>query len=123
MSGQTTAMTATVGMVAAVSTGGPLSEVFGELAAVEAIMGLGGGITMAIGNRETIRETLRGGVIGMLLAVGFGALAPVVVAKVLGLPSDGTTITPQTAAAYSFAIGLGHHLIIDRMNRKKAEKS
>jgi hypothetical protein len=116
---QTTTTFAAVGTAVAASAGGPLAQVFGELAAVEAIMGAGGGVAMAIGNRETLRETVRGGALGCLLAVGFGTLTPVIVSKFLGLESHEQVIGPQAMAAYSFAIGLSQHLIIDKISRKK----
>jgi len=118
MTGQVTATT-TVGMVIAVSAGGPLSEVFGEIAAVEAIMGLGGGITMGIVSKENLRETIRGGAVGMFLAFGLGSLGPVLLSKILDLPPEADPTSPQVIAAYSYAIGLFHHLIIDKILRGK----
>jgi hypothetical protein len=112
-------ITATVGIPLAAMAGGPLAQVFGELTLVEAIMGLGGGVTMAVGSRETLRETVRGGFLGSVLAVGFGALAPVIVSKFLGVSSSEQIVGPQATAAYSYAIGLGQHLIIDKISRKK----
>lgn len=125
MMAQTTTMTAAVGTATAAAVGGPLSQVFDEMTAIAAIMGMFGGLTMAISNRETWREMVRGGILGLFLAVGFGALAPTIGSKLIemltGSPVGGDVIGPEGMAAYSYVIGLAQHLILDRLQRTKGE--
>ena len=65
----------------------------------------------------------RGGILGLFLAVGFGALAPTVGAKLVevmtGAEVEGTLIGPQGMAAYSYVIGLAQHLILERVQKKE----
>jgi hypothetical protein len=119
---QTTTFIAATGTAAAAMAGGPLSQVFDEMTAIAAIMGLFGGVTMAVSNRETWLEMARGGFLGLGLAVGFGAIVPPIgaalVESLVGAKTDGALVGPQGVAAYSYVIGLAQHLILDRIQRK-----
>ena len=125
---QTTAVVGAIGTAIATTTApvvakSPLAQAFDEMTVIAAIMGLFGGLTMAISNRETWREMFRGGILGLFLAVGFGALAPTVGAKLVevmtGAAVEGTLIGPQGMAAYSYVIGLAQHLILERVQKKE----
>ncbi|MEH7827096.1 hypothetical protein [Gemmobacter denitrificans] len=96
MSGANTALIGAGGAALAAVAGGPLTDVFNELALALAIMGAGGGITRGLANRLPWREVVRGGVIGASLAFGIGALAP----KALGVNVEGSTVSILAASAY-----------------------
>lgn len=122
MAGENTAIAA-LGTATAAAVGGPLSQVFDEVTAIAAIMGLLGGLTMGISNRETKWEMVRGGVLGLSLAVGFGVLVPPIgsalISSVVDADIRSDFIGPQGVAAYSYVIGLLQHLILDRVQRDK----
>lgn len=100
MSGANTALIGAGGAALAAVAGGPLTDVFNELALALAIMGAGGGITRGLANRLPWREVLRGCVVGALLAVGIGALAPQVLGKMLAMEIEGGTVSVLAASAY-----------------------
>lgn len=100
MSGANTALIGAGGAVIAAMAGGPMADVFNELALALAIMGAGGGITRGLANRLPPKEVLRGCVVGALLAVGLGALAPQVMGKMLAVEMQGGTVSVLAASAY-----------------------
>lgn len=101
MSGNSTAIGA-LGAAAAAGAGGPLAQVFSELALVMAIMGLAGGGVRGLSLRLPWREWLRGCAVGSGLAFGFGVLAPPILAGQLGIEvvPDGPTVPALAASAF-----------------------
>lgn len=114
MSGQASTTVAVVGAIGAGAAGGPLAEVFNELALVLALMGAAGGMTRGIANRLPWREVGRGTFLGALIAFGMGALSPSIVESLFQI-NPGTTI--PVLAASSFLIGFGQDVVIAFLKR------
>lgn len=117
MSGQTTAAVGAVGAVVAAGAGGPLSEVFNELALVMAIMGAAGGLTRGLAIRLPWREVVLGSALGCLIASGFGVLAPHIVKNLFGIDAGGSTARVMAASAY--IMGFGQDVVITWAKRGK----
>ena len=94
--------------------GGPLAEVFNELALVLALMGAAGGATRGLALRLQWREVLRGIALGALLASGVGVLLPHVLGPWLGpdLP-----VTVPALAACAYLVGFMQDAVIARLQR------
>lgn len=107
-----------LGTATAALAGGPLAQVFGELAIVQAIMGFGGAIAMAIHRKEPIKVTGISGFLGAVLAVGLGVLSEAVLHSVLGIEVGENVSSAQASAAYSFAIGLAQRPIYEWFSKK-----
>lgn len=116
MSGANTALIGAGGAVVAAVAGGPMADVFNELALALAIMGAGGGITRGLASRLPWLEVLRGGVVGALMAVGLGALAPQVVTQLMQVEIEGRTVSVLAASAY--LLGFLQDFAISLLQRK-----
>lgn len=117
MTGHNT-LIAGLGTATAAAAGGPLAQVFGELAIVQAIMGFGGAVAMAVHKKEPIKVTGLSGCLGGVLAVGLGAVSEAVLSKVFGLSLGDGVSGAQASAAYSFAIGLAQRPIYEWFSKK-----
>lgn len=120
---QTTSGAAALATATASLAGGPLAVVFGEMAAVQAIMGLGGGAAMAVSTRESAWSTVTAGLLGAVLAVGLGVLGESVLSAIMGLKAGENVSGPQAVAAYSFAIGLAQRPIYEWFARRTGGSS
>lgn len=97
------------------SAAGPLAEVFSELFLMTAIMGAGGGLTLALSIRgRSFMDTIRSIFVGALLAGGFGVISPPVVAKLFDIEVGGSV---QFLAAASFIIGMGQDMVSARLKK------
>jgi hypothetical protein len=114
MSGQSTAV-ATGGAAVAALAGGPLAEVFNEMALVLALMGAAGGATRGLALRLAWREVLRGVFLGALLATGGGVLLPHLLGPWLG-PDLAVTVPALAACAY--LVGFLQDTVIARLQRE-----
>lgn len=113
MSGQTT-MFAAAGTATAAALGGPLEQVFNELAIVLALMGALGGMTRGVAVRLGWLEVGRGVALGALLATGMGALLPQIVSPWIG--SDlGQGATVPILAACAYLVGFAQDVLIARL--------
>ena len=113
MTGHNTGIAA-VGAVAAGAMGGPLAEVFNELALVLVIMGAGGGATRGLALRLPWLETVRGIVLGGLMAGGLGVILPYIVGPWLppGMPA-----TVPVLAACAYLVGFLQDTVVSRLQR------
>jgi hypothetical protein len=117
MSGQTTALATAAGAVIASGAAGPLSQVFSELTAVLAIMGAAGGVTWGLANRRGWLETLRGLVLGLLLAAGFGVMSPHVLNMTTGVEFEPGGNATHWLASCAFFLGLAQDLILAKLKK------
>ena len=113
MSGHNTAI-AIGGAGAAAMAGGPLAQVFNELALVLAIMGAAGGATFGLANRLPLIEVARGILLGALMASGLGVLLPNVLSPWIGV--DALTTVPVLAGCAYFA-GFVQDVLISKLRR------
>jgi hypothetical protein len=112
MSGNSTAVAA-AGMILAGAAGGPLAQVFNELALVLAINGAAGGLAWGMINRRPWRMIAASTVLGAVFAFGFGQMAPHVVTGILGVDFGPQGATVPALAAGAFLIGLMQNRLID----------
>jgi hypothetical protein len=94
--------------------GGPLQQVFNELALVLVLMGAGGGATRGLAIRLPWQEVLRGIVLGGLLAGGLGVLTPHILRPWIGTDA---LITVPALAAGAFLVGFLQDVVIARLQR------
>ena len=114
MSSNTPAIAAVTTAAASVA-GGPLAQVFTELALMTAIMGGAGGLTLSLAVRgRGFKATGRSVAFGALLAAGFGAISPALVGQFLNIQIGNSV---QALAAASFAIGMGQDVIAARIEK------
>lgn len=99
----------------AVASSGPLLDVFNELAFVMAVVGALGGLTRGLAIRTPWRSVLRSVSLGALLAFGFGAVAPTVVANLFSIQIGGGN-SVQILAASAYFLGFGQDLVIARFS-------
>lgn len=110
---------AVFGTLAALLAGGPLSEVFGQLGLMMALMGALGGATRAIAIKVPWSEVIRPTLLGALLAFGLGVIAPPVIERVAGIvPAPDTPAIPMLAAS-SFLIGFMQIRVISLLEKGK----
>ena len=114
MSGHNTAIAAG-GAMAAAAAGGPLEQVFTELALMLVLMGAGGGATRGLAIRLPFLEVLRGITLGGLLAGGLGVLLPHILRPWVG---DDTLLTVPALAACAFLVGFLQDIVITRLQRE-----
>lgn len=121
MAGENTAVATATYAATVVAVGpGALEQVFNQLMLVYAIMGAAGGVALGLFTQGTpLREIMRGGFLGMLLATGLGVAAPYVVAWAFPVDVGQVHNNVQLLAASSFIVGLGQNWIIDRLTRGK----
>ena len=112
MSGNSTALAA-AGMMIAGAAGGPLSQVFNELALVLALNGAAGGLACAMINRRPWRLIIVATILGAVFAFGFGQMAPQIVTSLLGVDFGPEGATVPALAAGAFLIGLMQDRLID----------
>lgn len=112
MSGNSTALAA-AGAVIAGAAGGPLAQVFNELALVLALNGAAGGLAWGIINRRPWHLIAVATVLGAVFAFGFGQMAPQIVTSVLGVDFGPEGATVPALAAGAFLIGLMQDRLID----------
>ena len=114
MSSNTPLVTASATAMAA-AAGGPISEVFTELALMTAIMGGAGGLTLSLAVRgRGFKATGRSVALGGLLAAGFGAISPALAGQFMNIQIGNNV---QALAAASFAIGMGQDIIAARITK------
>lgn len=112
MSGNSTVLAA-AGAVIAGAAGGPLAQVFNELALVLALNGAMGGLAWGMINRRPWRLILVATVLGAVFAFGFGQVSPQIVANLWGVDFGPEGITVPVLAACAFVIGLMQDRLID----------
>jgi len=117
MTGHTSALVGAAGAIAAGVAGGPLQSTFNELALTLAIMGAFGGATMGMANKYSWREIFRGGFLGALLAFGFGAISPQILAAVLPIDAGGSQGIPLLSAT-AFVVGFMQEPIVSFLFKK-----
>lgn len=103
----------------AVAAAGPLAQVLNELAAVMAIMGACGGLTWGLANRLGTRETLRGLVIGALIAFGFGVTSPHAVQWATGIEFQPGGASVNLLASCAFFLGMAQDMVLAKLRGKK----
>jgi hypothetical protein len=112
MSGNSTAVAA-AGMVLAGAAGGPLAQVFNELALVLALNGAAGGLAWGLINRRPWRLMAVATILGAVFAFGFGQMAPQIVTNLMGVDFGPQGATVPVLAACAFLIGLMQDRLID----------
>jgi hypothetical protein len=117
MSGNST-LVATGGAAAAALAGGPLAEVFNELALVLALMGAAGGMSRGLAIALPWREVARGVVLGALLATGLGVLLPHLLGPWIG---QSGAVTVPALAACAFLAGFLQDILVARLRNGGAK--
>ena len=111
-----------LGAGAAAAAGGPLAQVFNELALVMALMGLAGGSIRGLSLKISMREMCRGAVIGAGLAFGFGILSPPILAAQFGIDIFPDAPTIPLLAATAFVVGYMQDVVTAWMQSKNGKK-
>lgn len=122
MTGQTTSLSLAAGAVGAAVVGGPLSQVFHELALVMAIMGAAGGLTWGLANRHPWRNAARGVVLGALLAFGFGLASPNILDAVFSIKFAPGGSSASWLASCAFFVGLSQDAVLAFVRRWQGVK-
>jgi len=110
---------ATAAAAIAVAAAGPLAQVLNELAAVMAIMGACGGLTWGLANRLSLRDTMRGLVLGALMAFGFGMASPHAVQWATGIEFEAGGSSVNWLASCAFFLGMAQDLILAKLRKAK----
>ena len=123
MTGQTSVAVATGGAVASYLAGGPLAEVFNQLALTLALMGGFGGLTMGLAVRLPWRDVTRSFFVGGLLAAGLGAISPVLIERLFGISLSGGGTAVSLLASGSFMVGFGQDVVVKFMAERKKDNA
>lgn len=121
MSGNSTFLAA-AGAVIAGAAGGPLAQVFNELALVLALNGAIGGLAWGMINRRPWRLIAVATVLGAVFAFGFGQITPQLVTNFLGVNFGPEGITVPVLAACAFVIGLMQDRVIDLIRHEPKQE-
>lgn len=113
MTGQasTTAVAFAAAGGAAAVVGGPLMQVFNEMALVMAITGAAGGVCRSMALHQPFKDVFGSAIFGALLAFGVGLMAPKIVEKVIGIEIGPDTTSVPMLASSGFLLALGQDYI------------
>lgn len=96
---------------AAAVVGGPLMQVFNEMALVMAITGALGGACRSMALHQSFKDTVGSALFGALIAFGVGLMAPKIVEKAIDIEIGPDTFSAPMLASSGFLLALGQDFI------------
>lgn len=106
-----------IGATAAVTSTGPLLQVFNELGLVLAVFGAGGGMARVLFLDVPWREAPRPVILGGILGFALGVLSPAILKHFFGL-DIGPEFGVQALAGGAFVIGYAQERVLSLLSQK-----